>query len=113
VIMDLPEAMQRALKDAGIDPAEITVGVRPEHIVICSDQTPNRIKATVDVSEMMGSSIHLHVSVADKSAIIVQPVTEISETSLLGFRFGSEVNFTFDGSVAHLFCKETGINILG
>ena len=82
---------------------EITVGVRPEHLTLADKGVP----ATVDVSEMMGSSIHLHVTAEGRDVIIIVP----TEGAVSHFAMGSVVNFTFSGNVAHVFSKETNKNL--
>ena len=82
---------------------EITVGVRPEHLTLVDKGVP----ATVDVSEMMGSSIHLHVTAEGRDVIIIVP----TEGAVSHFAMGSVVNFTFSGNVAHVFSKETSKNL--
>ena len=59
------------------------------------------IRGTVDVSEMMGSAVHLHVSACGGDTIMIVPTTEIESTS--AFSIGSPISFTFSGSMAHLF----------
>ena len=82
---------------------DITLGVRPEHTVLSETGVP----ATVDVSEMMGSSIHLHVTAEGRDVIIIVPTTDIKEN----FRHGDQLHFSFGGSVAHVFSKETEKNL--
>lgn len=62
----LPEEKQQALRANNVEPQDITLGIRPEHIMLCSDDAAAHISATVDVSEMMGSSVHLHVNANGK-----------------------------------------------
>ena len=72
-------------------PGEVIVGVRPVHVHLAEDG----IDATVDVSELMGSELHLHVNSAGKDVVIVVPTTDIDIDSVHGgqmqralFRFG-------------------------
>ena len=82
----------------------VTLGVRPEHTLLWQE---GGVEAHVDVREMMGSSVHLHVRAAGKDAIIVVPILD-SEESYDG---GDTVRFRFAGSSAHLFDPETGKNL--
>ena len=82
---------------------EVTLGVRPEHTVVADEG----IAATVDVSEMMGSSVHLHVNAAGKDVIIIVPTIDVKGH----YAMGDTVHFTFNGSVAHVFSKETEKNL--
>ena len=56
---------------------------------------------------MMGSSVHLHVSAEGKDVIIIVPTTEMKGH----FKLGDTVHFTFNGSMAHVFSKETEKNL--
>lgn len=104
----LPEETPLKLGQAGLD--NIVLGIRPEHIQLTAPGSPNAIRARVEVSEMMGSEIHLHVSVKDKNVIIrVQMKDALHGCS---FTTGEEVFFTLPGAFIHLFDKKTEHNLL-
>ena len=103
VRVELSAEKQQRLADKGIEPQDIILGVRPEHITI-SDAG---IASTVDVSEMMGSSIHLHVNSGGHDVIIIVPTLD----SRCNYTVGDAVSFTFGGSVCHVFSKETQHNL--
>ena len=100
--VELSEDKQKRLNDLNVSEQEITLGVRPEHISLVDAG----IKGTVDVAELMGSSIHLHLSVDDKDVIVIVP-TEGDEASLQG----KDINISFSGNTAHVFSKEDGKNL--
>ena len=77
--------------------------VRPEH----TDVVEGGVEGRVDVAEMMGSSVHLHISALGRDVIIIVPTTEMQR----GFAIGDKVSFSFKGSVAHVFSKETDKNL--
>ena len=54
----------------------------------------------------MGSEIHYHVSYEGQDVILIIPTLD-NETVAMG----EEIGFTFSGSVAHVFDKETGNNL--
>ena len=103
IAVELSEEKQARLAGKNVGEQEVVLGVRPEHIILCE----NGIKSKVDVSEMMGSSVHLHVTAEDKDVIVIVPTTGGS----VAYPMGSELNLTFDGNVAHVFDKETGMNL--
>ncbi len=105
-VYDLCQEKQNRLKARNVKPQKITVGVRPEHITI-DDTKENCLVGRVDVSEMMGSSVHLHVNTDGTDSIIIVPLLEIKETS---FQKGMEVKYTFGDNVIHMF-SESGNNI--
>ncbi|MDE7245115.1 MAG: ATP-binding cassette domain-containing protein [Oscillospiraceae bacterium] len=101
-----PEKCKR-LAEAGVPGQKVTLGVRPEHIVLAE----NGIEAAVDVSEMMGSAVHIHVNAAGKEIVIVVPVSEEEAEAGVSFVRGQQVRFLFRGSAAHVFDRETGLNL--
>jgi multiple sugar transport system ATP-binding protein len=98
----LSKEKQDRLKAKDIKEQDIVLGVRPDHIVL----SDNGIKAKVDVSELMGSSIHLHMSALDKDIIAIVP-TEGRDIELSN----QEVYLSFGDNVANLFSKEDGTNL--
>ena len=99
---------QANLKKNDVKPGPITLGVRPEHLLL-SGSEDNAIRGTVDVSEMMGSAVHLHVSACGRDTIMIGPTTEIESSAAV--TIGSPSAFTFSGSTAHLFVRETQKNL--
>ena len=94
---------QARLAAQKVEPQDITLGVRPEHLTLKGDKM---LKGTVDVSEMMGSEIHYHVTYDGQDVILIIPTLGHNTVGM-----GEEIGFTFTGSVAHIFDKETGKNL--
>ena len=70
------------------------------------------IDAKVDVSELMGSSIHLHVTALDgKDVVLVVSTMNMTGAEVAALANGAPVEFSFPGHVCHVFNKETGINL--
>ena len=104
----LSDEKQTKLKKNGVKPGPVTLGVRPEHLLLTGD--PNAmVCGTVNVSEMMGSAVHLHISACGTDTIIIVPTAELENAN--NYAIGSEVSFTFSGTTAHLFDRETGLNL--
>ena len=82
-----------------------------DHVDLAAHGEVGGIAATVDVSEMMGSAVHLHVSACGKDVVIVVQTMDMTGHQLSSFTSGNVINFTFNGNVAHLFNKETGKNL--
>ena len=101
----LSKAQQDALTAVNQQPAQIVLGVRPVNLSVAQVG----FAATIDVSEMMGSEMHLHMSVGDKDVVAVIPTAGLD---LDAVRSGNGVKFTFDPALAHLFDPETGLNLL-
>ena len=101
--VQLDEKKTARLLNKNVQSQPITLGVRPEHTHISN----NGIPAKVDVSEMMGSSVHLHVNANGRDVIIIVPTLDMENN----YNYGDLVHFTFAGNVAHVFSKETGKNL--
>ena len=104
ITVELSEDKQERLNAKNVAEQDVTLGVRPDHIMLCADG----IKGHVEVSELMGSSVHLHISTVDsKDVIVIVP----TNGAAANFPMGSEVNLIFGGNVAHVFSKEYGHNL--
>ena len=97
-----PEKEERLLKN-DVQSQAITLGVRPEH----TDVSETGVEARVDVAEMMGSSVHLHVNAEGRDVIIIVPTIDMKGN----YEMGDTVHFSFAGKVAHVFSKETDKNL--
>ena len=102
--VELSAEKEARLAANDVQSQNVTLGIRPEH----TDISAKGIPAKVDVSEMMGSSVHLHVTAEGKDVIIIVPTTDLQNSN---FKMGDAVNFTFNGNVAHVFSKETEKNL--
>ena len=108
--VELSEEKQAALAKNNVEPQAITLGVRPEHIALMGDGA-QMLHGTVDVSEMMGSAVHLHVNVLGKDAIIIVQTMDLQGVVNTDFSMGQDIAFTFGGNVVHVFSKENGRNL--
>lgn len=99
---ELSKEKQDRLKAKEVKEQDITLGVRPDHMVLAD----KGIKAKVDVSELMGTSVHLHVTALGRDVIAIVP-TEGRKVELAG----QEIHLTFSGNVANLFSKEDEKNL--
>ena len=100
--VELAEDKQARLREHNVEEQDVTLGIRPEHLSI----TDKGIKGNVDVSELMGSSLHLHMTVEDKDVIIIVP----TEGAKIDYS-GRELEIGFNGKVAHLFSKKDQHNL--
>ena len=103
VKVQLDEKKTERLLKNNVQSQQVTLGVRPEHTNISDSGIP----AKVDVSEMMGSSVHLHVNADGRDVIIIVPTLDMESN----YNYGDPVHFTFAGNVAHVFSKETDKNL--
>ena len=104
--VELSEEKQEKLAANNVEPQDIVLGVRPEHIELGAG-----IEGKVDVSEMMGSSVHLHVTSMGRDVVMVVSTMNMTGAEVAELSIGKAVNFNFPGHVCHVFSKETGINL--
>ncbi len=101
----------RMMSQNNIAAQELILGVRPEHIKLAKNG--EGIPCTMEVNEMMGSELHLHVYTEDGTRIIVRvPTLDLTEEERASLVSGKKLNITFEGKVMHFFDKDTEQNIL-
>ena len=101
------------LADKGIQSSEIVLGVRPEHIVLANAGDPGAIPCKLEVNEMMGSELHLHVFTEDGARWIVRvPTINLTAEQRKGMVNGAQLYITFEGKVMHFFDPETEKNLI-
>ncbi len=100
---ELSEDKEERLLANDVQSQAVTLGVRPEH----TNVGETGVRATVDVNEMMGSSVHLHLNADGKDVIVIVPTIDLKDS----FNRGDTVYFNFNGNVAHVFSKETEKNL--
>ena len=105
--VELSEDKQANLERNQVAPQPITLGVRPEHISLAADAS-RAVHGTVDVAEMMGSAVHLHVNACGSDTIIILQTMELHDEGREIPTIGSALDFTFGGNVCHLFDRNTG-----
>ncbi len=98
----LSEAKQERLTANKIEPQDVCVGIRPDHMVIGKDG----LEGMVDVSELMGTNAHLHMTVQNKDTIVIVPI-------IGGYNdyVGKTVKLEFTGNLVHLFSLENDKNL--
>ncbi len=112
VTIALTNEMSAALLKKDMPEQDVVLGIRPEHMSIATHDEPGAIHALVDVSEMMGSEMHIHLNVEGRDAVVRVPTVDLGE----GFRYGSgavsEIDFKFAPSLIHLFSKNDESSLL-
>ena len=103
----LSDEKQAKLAANNVAEQDVVLGVRPEHIEL----TAGGIEGKVDVSELMGSSVHLHVTSMGRDVVMVVSTMNMTGAEVAALSNGSTVHYSFPGHVCHLFSKDTGINL--
>ena len=103
--VNLTEDKQAALLRNDVKSGPVTLGIRPEHIVLAKT---GGIPARVDVSEMMGSSVHLHLTAAGHDAVVIVPTLELDAIP----SYGQQVSLELHEDSIHLFDRESEKSLL-
>ena len=81
----------------------VTVGIRPEHLFL--NDSPDALKARVDVVELLGSQVQIGVSSGNQNYIALF-------NERLDARPGQELSLMAEPANVHLFDAETGARIV-
>ncbi|MBQ1477042.1 MAG: sn-glycerol-3-phosphate ABC transporter ATP-binding protein UgpC [Erysipelotrichaceae bacterium] len=101
------------LKKRDVPEQEIILGVRPEHMNLVRETGESSIPAVIEVNEMMGSELHLHVETKDNTPLIVRvPTVDLSHEERAALSNGTAVNVAFKSNVMHFFDVESEKNLL-
>ena len=100
----LDEFQQKALKANGQEPCDIIAGIRPQHLRIGE----GTLEGQVEVSEMLGSEVDLHVNCGGDDVVMVLQTADLQQD----VGIGANVKFTAQPRLIQLFEKETGNNLI-
>lgn len=102
--LKVPEGALKVLKEKGYDGKELIFGIRPEDVnteaAFLETFPESVVKATISVSELLGSESHLYCQVGDNEFIAKVDARDYLET-------GATIELGFDLNKAHFFDKET------
>ena len=93
------------LAAAGAESRTVTVGVRPVHVTVGSEG----IDAQIDVSELMGSELHLHMTAGGKDVVAVVQTANLDANA---YARHTAVRFSFEPRLIHLFDPATEKNLI-
>ncbi len=110
--VEVPPHINEALSKRNNVPERVTLGIRPENLVICRDDTPNATRADIKVTEMMGSEIHIHAVCKDGKNIILRvQIADMTDDEQVGLLKRNFISFTFRERTINLFDIEDGRNL--
>ena len=104
-----PVAMAAGLAAKGRESADVILGVRPEHIAVQKDPSASAIEASIEVSELMGSELHLHMTAGGKDVVAVVQTANLDPNA---YARHTAVRFSFEPRLIHLFDPETEKNLI-
>lgn len=101
------------LRENGITARDIKLGVRPEHITLTAEKIESTVECSLEVNEMMGSELHLHVVTNDEKHIVARiPTIDLTPEQRKGLVAGCRFCLTCDAKAMHFFDAETQENLL-
>ncbi|MDO4940746.1 MAG: sn-glycerol-3-phosphate ABC transporter ATP-binding protein UgpC [Erysipelotrichaceae bacterium] len=100
--VELSKEKEERLLANNVESQDVILGIRPDHIQI----TDKGISGKVDVSELMGTSSHLHMTVMGKDCIAIIPNNGETVNYM-----GKDIHISFNGNVAHVFSKADDKNL--
>ena len=102
---DLVNETAPKLAAADAESRTVTVGVRPVHVTVGDEG----IDAQIDVSELMGSELHLHMTAGGKDVVAVVQTANLDPNA---YARHTAVKFSFEPRLIHLFDPETEKNLI-
>ncbi|MBQ4515074.1 MAG: sn-glycerol-3-phosphate ABC transporter ATP-binding protein UgpC [Anaerolineaceae bacterium] len=113
VTIPLNDQQNEALHGKNIKSQPITLGVRPEHTTALFSNQENAIECTIQVNEMMGSELHLHLTTQHDDKIILRlPTIDLTNEQREKLSYGNKMYITFQAKVMHLFDPTTEKNLI-
>jgi len=100
----LTDEKQRLLKERALAPGAIKIGVRPEQVAIAEGGEDDFFEAEVDVVEMLGSNVNLHVIIAGQQVEMVIPAVREGDSSGLS----EKLRVRFPKGALHIFDAQSG-----
>jgi len=100
----LDDFQQKALKENGQQPCDIICGIRPQHVNVGQGE----LSAQVNVSELLGSEIHLHTTCDGNEVVMVVPTVGLNVQP----KMGDAIRFTAEPGLIQLFDKESQNNLI-
>ncbi|MBE5905666.1 MAG: sn-glycerol-3-phosphate ABC transporter ATP-binding protein UgpC [Lachnospiraceae bacterium] len=100
-VVRLSESKAKRLAENHVESQSITFGVRPDQMCVGDEG----LDAVVEVSEMMGTSSHLHAKLDGKDVIVIVPTNGDDASEM------KNIKLSFSGKMVHVFSKEDGRNL--
>ena len=101
----LDEKHQKTLKEKNQPEIDTVVGVRPVHIELADEG----FTGVIEVSEMMGSEVHLHINLNGDDIVAVIPTANLD---LDRVSLGKTISFNFSPTLIHVFDAKTEENLI-
>ena len=107
------EEHEAILRRKNIHSQSIILGVRPEHTTVSFEKLANTIRSKIQVVEMMGSELHMHLVTDSGDNIILRlPTIDLTREQRNSLKSGNNLSFTFPSKVMHIFDPESEMSLL-
>ena len=103
--LPLPAEQTAMLTAASAESRTVTVGERPVHVTVGDEG----IDAQIDVSELMGSELHLHMTADGKDVVAVVQTANLDANA---YARHTAVRVSVERRLIHLFDPETEKNLI-
>ncbi len=110
ITIKLNDRMQEVYTKNKVKPMPVILGIRAENLSIVPQGAPLSVDTVVEVSEMLGNEVHIHVSIDDKDVAIRIPALDADAESIM-YKAGDKISIGFDNKALHIFDKETQENL--
>ncbi len=107
----LGQEKSRRIAESGAVPGTVILGIRAEDLDICDASDSAALCGHVEMFEMMGSSVYLHLGCLDREIVVISRKKDSRGQLITDYRQGQEVYFRPDPSAVHLFDKNTHENL--
>lgn len=101
----LADSTQKKLRENNQPETTVIVGVRPVHI----EMSNTGFTGKIEVSEMMGSEVHLHINLDGDDIVAVIPTANLDLDKVA---LDKEFTFDFNPALAHIFDSKTEKNLI-
>ncbi len=101
----LDDRHQKYLKEHDQKETEVIVGVRPVHVEMAEEGFTGKI----EVSEMMGSEVHLHIDMNGDDIVAVIPTANLDLDKVA---IGKDFTFSFNPTLLHVFDAKSEENLI-
>ncbi|HHU03873.1 MAG TPA: sn-glycerol-3-phosphate ABC transporter ATP-binding protein UgpC [Fastidiosipila sp.] len=112
VDMPLTPEFNNLLLKKDIKQQSAILGIRPEHMSIAKNEEQGAIRAGIEVTEMMGSEMHIHLDVNGREAILRVPTISLDDHMKDRINNLSEIHIKFPVVLSHFFSVEDNSNLL-
>ncbi|MGM0431367.1 MAG: ABC transporter ATP-binding protein [Spirochaetota bacterium] len=97
------------MRENKIKSGNIILGLRPDSLSF--EESNTYPAAHVDVVEMMGTNVHLHLEYNGKAIILVTQAKDENQHLKMDYESGSLIHFSFLPQSMYIFDSETGKNL--